>query len=100
MPDQPAPDECANCGAAIPPKAKACPGCGADERTGWRENDATRYDGLDLPDSAFADEADTGGGGSARANHRSTPRRGLRWYWLAVAALLIASLVLGVVSFR
>ena len=32
-----APEHCAVCGAAVPPKALACPACGADERTGWRE---------------------------------------------------------------
>lgn len=46
------PEECANCGAPIPPKAHACPSCGADERTGWR--DASVYDGLDLPDDNHA----------------------------------------------
>jgi len=46
--------ECANCGAPIPRHAKACPECGADERTGWRET--SLYDDLDLPDEAFADE--------------------------------------------
>ena len=51
------PTECPVCGDDVPQKAKSCPGCGADERTGWNE-DATRYDGLNLPDAAF-DEADT-----------------------------------------
>lgn len=88
------PDECANCGAAIPRKANACPACGADERTGWRENDATRHDGLDLPDSAYADESDSA------SPPRRTPRAGLRWYWLVVAFALVAALVLGLVSFR
>ncbi len=46
------PDECPICGAEVPPGAKACPSCGADERSGWNE-DETRYDGLDLPESAF-----------------------------------------------
>ena len=32
----------------IPRRAHACPACGADERTGWREQSI--YDGLDLPD--------------------------------------------------
>ena len=89
------PDECANCGAAIPRKAKACPSCGADERTGWRDNDTTRYDGLDLPESAFAAEND-----SAPTPRRRVPRAGLRWYWLVVAAVLVACLVLGLISFR
>jgi hypothetical protein len=35
--------------------ARACPECGADERTGWNE-EATRYDGLDLPEEAFGEE--------------------------------------------
>lgn len=42
------PDHCPVCGESVPGTAKACPGCGADERTGWNE-EATRYDGLDLP---------------------------------------------------
>lgn len=47
--DQLAPEHCANCGEAIPPKARACPACGADERTGWRETSV--YDGIDLPET-------------------------------------------------
>ena len=58
------PAECANCGAAIPRRARACPECGADERTGWRENDATRYDGLDLGSVGFAWLAAAGGLGA------------------------------------
>ncbi len=48
------PSECPVCGADVPPNARACPECGADERSGWNE-DETRYDGLDLPESAFTD---------------------------------------------
>ncbi len=51
MPASPhaAPFECPVCGAEVPARALACPECGADERTGWNE-EATLYDGLDLPD--------------------------------------------------
>jgi hypothetical protein len=49
------PAECPVCGEAVPRGARACPGCSADERSGWDEA-ATRYDGLDLPDAAFEDE--------------------------------------------
>ena len=92
MPDPrrlPPPNECANCGAAIPRHAKACPECGADERTGWRENDDTRYDGLDLPEEAFEDNDARG----------SVPRRkpvarvnGIAWYWWLVGVALLLSL--------
>lgn len=92
MPERRPPDECANCGATIPRNAKACPECGADERTGWRENDDTRYDGLDLPDSAFEDESTPA--------RRPKIRSGLAWYWLVVAALIVVALVLGLVRFR
>lgn len=38
----------------MPRAARACPECGADERAGWDE-DATRADGLDMPETV--DEA-------------------------------------------
>ncbi|MSU24641.1 MAG: zinc ribbon domain-containing protein [Opitutus sp.] len=89
MPERP-PSECANCGAEIPRGAKACPGCGADERTGWRE--ASVYDGLDLPEAAFHDENET--------VPRPAPRSGVPWYWLLTAALLLVLCGLGFVVFR
>jgi hypothetical protein len=87
--NQPAPSECANCGASIPRGAKACPECGADERTGWRENEATRYDGLDLPDEAFD------GGGESKLAHQRDARRvnGIPWYWWCVGVALLLSMV-------
>ncbi len=39
--------DCPNCGAEVPIKAKSCPDCGSDEKTGWSED--IMYDGLDLP---------------------------------------------------
>lgn len=38
------------CGEDVPPRALACPECGADHNSGWREDAA---DGLDLPDEEF-----------------------------------------------
>ncbi len=86
---RPAPDECANCGAEIPRGARACPECGADERTGWREQSV--YDGLDLPEEAFEDEAS---GKIKKLN------RGIAWYWWCVAIVLVVMLILGAVAFR
>lgn len=86
----PSPTECANCGAEIPPRAQACPECGADERTGWREQSI--YDGLDLPDP---DEAEP-----PVRPRRPTRVNGLAWYWWVVAALLLAGLILGALGLR
>ena len=83
MPERAPPAECANCGAEIPPHAKACPECGADERTGWRE--ASVYDGLDLPESAFVDDS---------PSHSRPPRRGLAWYWIVTAVVAIVAAIL------
>lgn len=84
------PSECANCGAAIPRTAKACPECGADERTGWRENADTLYDGLDLPEAAFEDDVSR----AESAQRKPVTRvNGAPWYWWLVGVLLLLSLV-------
>ena len=81
-----APDECANCGARIPRGAKACPECGADERTGWRETSV--YDSVDLPDSAYDDEPGENRGRARRVN-------GIAWHWWLAAIILLVLLVTG-----
>lgn len=84
------PGECAQCGAAIPPRARACPECGADERTGWRESSV--YDGLDLPDAAYQ-----GDGENDPCSRSAAPRvNGIAWYWwlVGVAVLLATAIVL------
>lgn len=88
----PPPDECANCGAEIPRHAKACPECGADERTGWRETSV--YDDLDLPDSAYEDDA-------APKRAPATPRvNGIAWYWWVVGVALLVLFALGALALR
>jgi hypothetical protein len=47
------PSVCPVCGEDVPHGALACPECGADDRSGWRE-DAGSYDGVDLPDESFS----------------------------------------------
>lgn len=87
MPERPPPAECANCGAEIPRSARACPHCGADERTGWREQSI--YDGLDLPEETVPGEPP------------SPSRRevnGLRWYWWCVGVALVLLLGLGALA--
>lgn len=84
-PTRTAPEECAQCAEAIPPQARACPGCGADERTGWREQSI--YDGLDLPDE------------NSDGSHRRGPRRLRGWVWLILILVLI-SLIAGAIGLR
>ncbi|MGB8342368.1 MAG: zinc ribbon domain-containing protein [Chthoniobacterales bacterium] len=47
-----APQVCPVCGEDVPPRALACPECGADHNSGWKE-DADRIDAVDLPDEDF-----------------------------------------------
>src|SRR3954464_3726975 len=45
------PEVCPVCGEDVPPRALACPECGADHESGWREEAAEA--GLGLPDEEF-----------------------------------------------
>jgi hypothetical protein len=76
------PDICPNCGADVPPGAKACPECGSCDKTGW--SDQTTYDGLDLPDQEF-DYAQF-----VRREFEGKDQRGWKPGWLWWAAGLIA----------
>lgn len=78
---KPPPAECPVCGEPVPPNSRACPHCGADERSGWNEEE-TRYDGLDLPDGAFDETSASGPAG------RSGGRRSLLWLVVALIAIV------------
>ena len=79
------PKVCPICGEDVPPNSLACPECGADERTGWKE-DAHTYDGLDLPDDDFDydDYVKTEFG----APEHQAAAKGL-WWFVAVAVLIL-----------
>ena len=79
------PAECPVCGADVPPHARACPACGADERTGWDE-EASAYDGLDLPDSAFGEQAKT----RPRIRREDLTRTGIPYGTWIIAVVMIA----------
>ena len=80
----PTPETCPVCGTDVPRNARACPECGADERSCWNEDD-TRYDGLDLPDEAYADEP---------AKRTSARSGGANTFWLIVAVVTLVALIL------
>ncbi len=50
MAERSAPEVCPVCGEEVPRTAVACPECGADHNSGWRE-DAESHDAL--PDDSF-----------------------------------------------
>jgi hypothetical protein len=96
----PTPSECPVCGGKVPPRARACPHCGADERSGWDE-EAALYDGIDLPESAF-EESEPSPRGRERTKPLSAkrPRGQLHPLWWIVAALLVLALLLGALAPR
>lgn len=87
------PDICPVCGCEVPPAARACPECGADEETGWNEDHAI-YDGLDLPDNEFSYDnylkREFGSADEARGKARNV----WMWVWIIAAVLLFFGLVI------
>jgi predicted nucleic acid-binding Zn ribbon protein len=77
---------CPVCGADVPPNALACPECGADEKSGLNE-EMTRYDGLDIPDEAFAD--DDGASYDAIRKDKKPTAISIVWWLIGVAVLLV-----------
>jgi hypothetical protein len=78
------PETCPNCGAALRPRAKSCPECGADETTGW--SDDAKQQSLGLPDDSFDydDFVEREFGGKKRRGVR-----GMKPLWRMVAAALV-----------
>ena len=82
-----APEICPVCGEDVPRNALACPECGADHSSGWRE-DAERYDGVDLPeDFDYDDFTRREFGSSAKPAGISTV------WWVTGIALLLLTLL-------
>jgi hypothetical protein len=81
------PEMCPHCGGEVPANAKACPGCGSDEQTGW--SDSASADNLGLPDENFDYDnfvKEEFGSKSAKPSHIS------RFWWI-VALLVLAGML-------
>jgi uncharacterized membrane protein YvbJ len=88
------PDYCPNCGAEVPPNAKACPECGSDERTGW--SDRAHGDRLGLPDEEFDYDEFVKKEFEQRKAITATPH-GISWLWWFIAVILVLAF-LGLLS--
>jgi len=71
------PEICPNCGAEVPLRARACPECGADEQTGWSEDEEFDYDEFVKEEFGPKD--------------RIRPT-GVSWIWWVTALILLAAL--------
>lgn len=80
---------CPQCGAEVPPKAKACPECGSCEETGWSE--AARSSGLGLPDEDF--DYDEFVEREFGRKSQSPKPYGISWFWWVVAILVLIAMV-------
>jgi len=80
------PKICPVCGEDVPRTALACPECGADHNSGWRE-DAETYDAVDLPDEDFNYEE------FVKQEFGSSRRPVIKTVWWITAILLVAVLI-------
>jgi len=81
------PGVCPVCGEDVSRDALACPECGADHSSGWRE-DAATYDGVELPDDDFNYDDFV----KREFGSRAKPP-GLKTIWWIVAIALIVAFV-------
>ena len=82
------PEVCPVCGEEVPRGALACPECGADHNSGWRE-DADVYDAVDSPDEDFNYEK------FVREEFGSSSKpAGVKTVWWITAIVLIVALVI------
>lgn len=86
------PSICPVCGCEVPKNSRACPDCGADERTGWAE-DADLIDDASsagIPDQDF----DYDDFLKREFGNDSAPETGKDYVWAVIIALLLIALVI------
>ena len=80
------PKVCPVCGEDVPSVALACPECGADHISGWRE-DSEAYDAVDLPDDDFNYEE------FVKQEFGSSRRPAINRVWWITAIFVIAAFI-------
>lgn len=81
--NRPPPPVCPVCGEDVPPRSLACPECGADHNSGWREDAEEAEEGFDYDEFI---EREFGKGGRKPSIHPL--------WWVTAAILLLAFLLL------
>ncbi len=84
------PEVCPVCGEDVPPRALACPECGADHNSGWKLG----IDTGDLPDEEFDYEEFV----KEEFGSRLRPRGIKPVWWITGILLLILTIVLAFVG--
>jgi uncharacterized membrane protein YvbJ len=84
------PEVCPNCGAEVPPNARACPECGSCEETGWSQRAETDHLGLPEPEEEFNYDDFVK---REFGDDKPVPR-GIKWYWWLVAVALVVLMMI------
>jgi hypothetical protein len=87
-----APAVCPNCGAEVPPRARACPECGSCEETGWSASASTS--GLGLPDEEFDYESFV----EEEFGAKTVKPRGVAWFWWVVGLVVLVVVAIGLAA--
>ncbi len=74
--------ECPNCGESFSARRLACPECGSDANTGWKDADEIDYQAVDLPDDTSA----------------PAPGRSRAMWWLL--AVMVVAFAIAAVTWR
>jgi uncharacterized membrane protein YvbJ len=81
------PEVCPNCGADVPPNARACPECGACEETGWSDEASTSE--LGLPDEDFDYEDYV----KREFREKKVAPRGISRFWWVIAVVVVIAIL-------
>jgi hypothetical protein len=84
------PEVCPVCGEDVPPRARACPECGADHNSGWRLD--ADGGGLDLPDEEFDYDEFV-----AREFGEGVRPAGIKPIWWVTAIVVLLAMLAGLV---
>ena len=87
MPTRDKPFDCPVCGEEVPANARACPECGACEKSGWSDDLGATDLGVGEEDFDYEDFVAKEFGGGAKKSP-------VQWVWWAVGVLLIVLLLL------